>query len=109
MKKIDYFLTSLILTLTFVGFFSALLIAEFNSSRYISASTQRLIEVNIESKLKGEITLLGEKAEWDFSNYEEDFSKIKKAEIVLPRKVRIVGKTLSIMYDEIKALFEGLQ
>lgn len=108
MKRIDYFLTSLILTLTLVGFCSALLIAEFNSSRYIPASLPRFIELSVESPIKGEVTFLGEKTTWDLTQYEEEISYVKKASVILPRGGRIMGNSLYIIYKQLKAAFREL-
>ncbi len=109
MKKIDYFLTSLILTITFVGFCSALLIAEFNSSRYIPTSLPRLVKISVDSPEKGEVTFLGENYNWDLTEFEEELSYVKKISVALPRGARVVGKTLNIIYDEIKSAFKTLQ
>ncbi len=108
MKKLDYFFTSLILTVTLIVFCSALLIAEFNSARYISASIPRLVEVKVASPLKGEVTFLGETGAWDLSSYEEEIGYVKKAAVILPRGARVVGNTVSIIYEEIKNFFESM-
>ena len=99
MKKFDYFFTSLILTLTLVGFVSALLIAEFNSSRYIPAQTPRLIAFG-----ENEVTFLGKTHTVDFSQYEDE---IKMATFLIPRGQRIINNTAKIMYEEIKALIKA--
>lgn len=102
MKKIDYFLTSLILTLTLVGFCSALLIAEFNSSRYIPAQVPRLIEFS-----QNEVTFLGKTHDFDFLQYQDEIKTVKQASVVLPRQARIFTKTVKIIYEEIKAQFKA--
>lgn len=102
MKKIDYFLTSFILTLTLVGFCSALLIVEFNSSRYIPAQVPRLIEFS-----QNEVTFLGKTHYFDFSEYDDEIKTIKKASVILPRQTRILCESVKIIYEEIKSQFKA--
>ena len=107
MKKLDYFLSSLVITLALFLGLCAFLTAEYNSAKYIPTATPRLLEITVQEN-GGEITVFGKQKKWDLTHLENELSYLKRFSPVISRPVRLTVNTVSLIFQTLCNTFSSV-